>query len=269
MENVESSIQRATEFLKSQLSELPQTVVILGSGFAGWVKKLDVEKVIPYSSIPGFPITTIKGHDGNLIVARLASKLVLVMQGRFHFYEGHSLDVISIPLRVFAGLGVRSLIITNAAGSINHSFRPGDLMLITDHINHSLRYPTFLNGMQSPGLTPYSLRMQGEARRIAEEEELKIHDGTYIFTTGPSYETPAEIKAMRILGADAVGMSTVPEILSAAHCGMEIVAVSMISNYGSGIKDGTLDHQEVMDTMKSIQDRVDRFLMKLTTSTLS
>lgn len=269
MENVESSIKRATEFLKDQLSGIPQTVVILGSGFAGWVKKLDVEEVIPYRSIPGFPITTIKGHDGNLIVARLESKLILVMQGRFHFYEGYDMDVISIPLRVFASLGVRYLIVTNAAGSINLTFKPGDLMLITDHINHSLRYPDFLKTTGSEGLPPYSIRLQEEARRIAGQEELSIHDGTYIFTTGPSYETPAEIKAMRILGADAVGMSTVPEILTAAHCDFEIVAISMISNYGSGIKDGTLDHEEVMDTMKSIQDRVDRFLMRLTTATLT
>lgn len=269
MDTVEASISKATDFLKRQLSESPQTVVILGSGFADWVKKLDVEQVIPYNVIPGFPETTIKGHDGKLIVARLASRLVLVMQGRFHFYEGHSMNVISIPLRVFTSLGVRSLIVTNAAGSINLAFKPGDLMLITDHINHSLRFPDYLKHTTSEGLTPYDLGLQTEARKIAEQEGLKIHSGTYIFTTGPSYETPAEIKAMRILGADAVGMSTVPEILTAAHCGMKVVAISMISNYGSGLKDGTLDHEEVMDTMKSIQDSVDRFLVKLTTATLT
>ncbi len=269
MESIDSSIKKASDFLKGELSESPQTVVILGSGFAGWVKKLEVEHVIPYKTIPGFPETTIKGHDGNLMVVRLASKLVLVMQGRFHFYEGHSMNVISIPIRVFASLGVKSLIVTNAAGSINMDFKPGELMLITDHINHSLRYPDIIKNARSERMDAYSHQLQAKARKIAVNEGLKIHNGTYIFTTGPSYETPAEIRAMRKLGADAVGMSTVPEILTAAHCGMEIVAISMISNYGSGIKNGALNHEEVMDTMKSIQDSVDRFLMQLTIVTLN
>ena len=265
---MQSSIDLAYEYLCENLTVEPKTLIILGSGFAGWTHKLDIQQIIPYKNIPGFPQTTIKGHEGNLIVASFEEASALIMQGRFHYYEGYSMDTISIPIRTFSKLGVKTLIITNAAGSINHEYHPGELMLITDYLNHSLRQPS-LTREKVTSFNPLIPDLQEIAKTIARQVGLTLHSGTYLYTTGPSYETPAEIRAMRILGADAVGMSTVPEILTAWDCGLAIVGISMISNYGAGIKEGALDHDEVIETMEKIQTQVDEFLMELTRKTLN
>lgn len=231
----------------------PTLALVLGSGFDRAIGKLEVAAQIPYSRIPGFPPIGVAGHRGELYLGRLGGTPVLVLSGRAHFYEGHSMDRVTFAVRLLAAYGIRNLLLTNAAGGINPRFRPGDFMLLSDHINlmgtNPLRgpepagRPRFVDLTQAydPGL---GKRMQQAARRC----QVRLHTGIYLAVSGPSYETPAEIRAFARLGADAVGMSTVPETIVARQCGLRVAAVSCITNLAAGAGKKPLSHAEVLET---------------------
>lgn len=259
---ITNKINRATDYLRTRLGNLTPTVgLILGSGLGVIADAIENPLVIPYGEIPDFPQTHVKGHAGELVVGKIQGKTVIVLKGRFHYYEGHRLDTIGIPIRVFKKLGVENLIITTATGGVNpENVKMGDLMLITDHINwvgtNPLVGPNLVEfGPRFPdtseAYTPY---LQKLARRVAKELKINLKEGTYLFTTGPSYETPAEVRMMQILGADVAGMSTVPETLTAVHAGMAVVAITFIANMGAGLTSEKLTHDDVMATMDLVKD---------------
>jgi purine-nucleoside phosphorylase len=243
--------------------------IILGSGLGDYAKSLADKRSLSYGDIPGFPESTVPGHAGVWHTGKLHGRSVCMMQGRFHAYEGYDLKEVTLPVRVMALLGVKTLIVTNAAGGVNLDFQPGDLMQITDYINFSGRNPLCgpnLDefGPRFPDMTyAYDLDLAALARKKAQELNIRLQKGVYCWFNGPCYETPAEIRMARILGADAVGMSTVPETIVARHCGMRVLGLSCITNMAAGILDAPLDHVEVMaagervkDTFKALIDAV-------------
>ncbi|MCL4117714.1 UNVERIFIED_CONTAM: hypothetical protein GTU68_002340 [Idotea baltica] len=267
IEEIKGQIERASSFLLEKLEgRKPSLGIVLGSGFAEWAEQLPNKEIIPYASIPGFPTTTVQGHSGNLIIAQIEGHTVLVMQGRFHYYEGHQMALISLPIRVFSKIGIRKILLTNAAGGINATYAPGHLMVITDHINLVQNNPLIGKNLDEfgPRFPDASNIYQSDlitlATQHANQANLSVHRGVYVFVSGPSFETPAEIRMMRTLGADAVGMSTVPEAIVAAHNDMSVVGISMIANLASGMSVNKLTHADVMETMHSVAPKVVRFL---------
>lgn len=233
--------------------------IILGSGLGDYVEALEDARAIDYADIPGFPRSTVPGHKGRWVSGMLHGKRVCMMQGRFHAYEGYDLKDVTLPVRVMALLGVKTLIVTNAAGGVNLSFHPGDLMIITDCINFSGMNP--LRGENLDAFGPrfpdmsqaYSRDLVALAERCAGEMGVQVQKGVYCWFNGPCFETPAEIRMARVLGADAVGMSTVPETIVARHCGLQVLGVSCITNMAAGILDQPLNHEEVMETADKVK----------------
>ncbi len=261
MQELVKRLENTVEFLKGKLEQIPEIAIILGSGL-GSLADLITDKVeIPYDIIPNFPKTTVVGHEGKLIAGNLRNRRVLAMKGRFHYYEGNEMDTVVYPVRVFKKLCIDKIIVTNAAGGVNTDFKPGDLMLITDHIGLFCENP--LRGENLDDLGPrfpdmtmaYDRQVQKLALECAKKTGIDLKTGVYCYCKGPSYESPAEIKALRILGADAVGMSTVPEIIAARHMGMKILGISCITNMAAGILDQPLDHNEVMETGKMVEKK--------------
>lgn len=247
-------INEAREYIQSRAQVRPELAVILGSGLGGLAKEVQVDTVIPYKDIPGFPESTVAGHVGQLVLGKLAGKNVVVMQGRVHYYEGYPMSRITIPIRVLQSLGAKSLLVTNAAGGLNPLFEPGDVMLITDHMNlmgtNALIGPNEDEiGPRFPDMThTYAPDLQALAINIARREGIDIQQGVYAAVSGPSYETPAERRYLRIIGADAVGMSTIPEVTTANHAGMRIIGFSAITNKATGDEDQHPDsHEEVLE----------------------
>jgi purine-nucleoside phosphorylase len=246
--------QAAADTIRNRIGENPQIGIILGSGLGSLVNTLEQPIEIDYSDIPGFPMTTVKGHAGKLVYGKLGGKQVLIMKGRFHIYEGYDVSQVIFHIRVFKLLGISDLLVTNAAGGINTEFEPGDLMMINDHI--SFFAPSPLRGTNLEEFGPrfpdmsnaYDSGLIGIAKEAAREEGIMLRQGIYTFAQGPMFETPAEIRALRMLGADAVGMSTVPEVIVARHCGMKVMGISCITNMAAGVKNETLNHEEVMET---------------------
>ncbi len=237
--------------LRKQTALRPTLAMVLGSGFQHALAHLDVALEIPYGQLPGFMSVGISGHAGKLVIGTFGKTPVLVLKGRTHFYEGHEMERITFPIRVLAEFGIRSLLLTNAAGGINRKFKAGDFMLLEDHINFMGTNP--LRGPAIPGLPRfvdmtrvYEPRLNGFLTKAAKQAKLRLHSGVYLATLGPSYETPAEIRAFGRLGADAVGMSTVPEAIVARQCGLSVAAVSCITNLAAGRNSGELSHQEVL-----------------------
>ena len=234
--------------------------VILGSGLGDYAEALESPKSIAYADIPGFPVSTAPGHAGRWHTGTLHGKRVCMMQGRFHAYEGYGMEDVTLPVRVMKKLGVQTLIVTNAAGGVNTAFAPGDLMLLTDFLNLSGKNPlTGPNldefGPRFPDMTQaYDRELQALALHTAESLGIKLQQGVYCWLNGPNYESPAEIRMTRILGADAVGMSTVPETIVARHSGMDVLGLSCITNMAAGILDQPLSHQEVMETGERVKD---------------
>lgn len=232
--------------------------LILGSGLADSVM-LEDAKTIAYQDIPDFPLSTATGHKSEWVSGKLNGKKVCMMRGRFHFYEGWRTEDIILPVRVMKLLGVKTLIVTNAAGGVNLSYTPGDLMLITDHINYSGVNPLIGPndddfGTRFPDMsTAYTPALRPVVRECAKELGIDLKEGVYMWFSGPSYETPAEIRMARILGADAVGMSTVPEVIAARHAGMNIIGITCITNMAAGILDQPLTHKEVMETGEKVR----------------
>ena len=254
------AIDEAVRFVRSKTSIQPQVGVILGSGLGNVVDALAIETAIPYSDIPGAKASTVVGHQGRMILARVNQTPVVVMQGRIHFYEGHEMSEVMFLARVIGRLGIRQLIVTNAAGGINTAYQAGDLMLISDHINlmgmNPLRGPNVDElGVRFPDMSeayPASLREQ--AKEVARSLGQLVQEGVYLALSGPSYETPAEIRAFRTLGADAVGMSTIPEVIAMSQMGIPVLGISCITNMAAGILNQKLTHQEVMDTTARVQN---------------
>jgi len=239
-------------YLRSVLPCRPVIGIILGSGLGGLVDQMEEKNIIPYETIPHFPRSTVAGHAGNLVFGYLGKQSVLAMQGRFHFYEGFSMREVTYPLYVMKQLGIENLIVTNAAGGINRDFAPGDLMLLTDHINFLGTNPLMGHnderfGPRFPDLSEaYSKALLHKAEAVAKELGIPYRTGVYLATTGPSYETAAEIRAFSAMGADAVGMSTVPEVIVANYLGMEVLGISCITNLATGIAVTKHSHAEVV-----------------------
>ncbi|MCU6795915.1 purine-nucleoside phosphorylase [Paenibacillus sp. WQ 127069] len=255
------SIKEAAQYIRTQYPTAPQIGLILGSGLGVIAELVENATVIAYHDIPHFPVSTVEGHAGELLLGTIHGKHVLLMKGRFHLYEGYGVDVVSFPVRVMKELGVQTLIVTNAAGGVNTSYEVGDLMVIKDHINFTFRNPligpNFSElGVRFPDMSEaYSRRLRQTAHEVASEQGLKLPEGVYAGLTGPTYETPAEIRMLRTLGADAVGMSTVAEVIVARHAGIEVLGFSCISNMAAGILDQPLSHQEVMETTERVKPK--------------
>ncbi|MBX6364138.1 MAG: purine-nucleoside phosphorylase [Gemmatimonadetes bacterium] len=245
------SMTETLAFLHERLTERPRVLLILGSGLGGFADELEDAVRIPYAEIPGFPPSTVEGHKGQLVAGRAEGVECLALQGRFHLYEGHPPERLALPVRAAAALGARTLIVTNAAGGVNPAFRAGDLMLIEDHINLMGRNP--LIGPVIPGdprfpdmSEPYDRGLRAIAERVALERRIRLVRGVYLAVAGPSYETPAEVRMFRRLGADAVGMSTVPEVIVARALGVRVLGVSLITNAAAGVAATPLSHADVV-----------------------
>lgn len=263
--------RKAAGFLAARLENIPEIAVVLGSGLGGFAEEIKEKKVFGYSEIPDFLTSTVPGHAGKLICGKMAGKDVCCMAGRFHFYEGYSMRDITFYIRVLKLLGVKRIILTNASGGINKDFVPGDLMVIRDHIKFFDDSP--LRGENFEELGPrfndmsaaYSPLLREKAMEAAKKENIRLKEGVYAFMPGPSYETPAEIKMLSIVGADAVGMSTVPEVISAAHCGMEVLGISCITNMAAGISESALSHEEVKVVAQENAEKIKGLLKSIIT----
>ncbi|GBF72698.1 purine-nucleoside phosphorylase [Paenibacillus sp. 598K] len=254
-------IQEAAEYIRAKTADRPEIGLILGSGLGVLGDHMTDVTVIPYHDIPHFPISTVEGHAGELLIGTLAGRKVVLMRGRFHMYEGYGPELTAFPVRVMKALGAGALIVTNAAGGIDTGFGTGDLMLITDHINLTGRNPLIGPnddelGARFPDMSEaYSKRLRQIATEQAAAQGFELRSGVYAGLLGPSYETPAEIRMLRTLGADAVGMSTVAEVIAARHSGLEVLGISCISNMAAGILDQPLSHAEVMGTTERVKSK--------------
>lgn len=251
------------------LETKPAIGLILGSGLGVLAESIKDPVIIPFKDVPHFPESTVIGHEGQLVIGILEDKYVIAMQGRFHYYEGYSMEQVSFPVRVMKALGVESLIVTNAAGGINKDFNPGDLMIITDHINNMGHNPLIgpndsAVGARFPDMSvAYDKSYIEHALTCAEELHMNVQKGVYVGNTGPVYETPAEVNMLEILGADAVGMSTVPEVIAARHAGIRVLGISCISNMAAGILNRPLSHEEVIETTEKVKEDFLRFINKI------
>jgi purine-nucleoside phosphorylase len=251
--------REAADWIRGHSPAVPEVAVVLGSGLGEFASRLDDALSIDYGGIPHWPATAVVGHAGRLVLGLVGRRRVAVLSGRVHFYEGHSLATVTFPIRVLGLLGVRTLLITNAAGGINTSFRKGALMVIDDHINAMGSNPLVGSndarfGERFPDMSEvYSRRLRAIAHEVGSERGLGLEHGVYLGLHGPSYETPAEIRAFRTIGADAVGMSTVPEAIVARHMGIEVLGVSCITNMAAGVLPEPLDHQEVLETTRRVR----------------
>ena len=261
-------IQETATFLRSRIHTNPKTSIILGTGLGKLAEEITDKYEISYQDIPHFPVSTVEGHSGKLIFGKLGNKDIMAMQGRFHFYEGYSMKEVTFPIRVMRELGIQTLFVSNAAGGMNPNFEIGDLMIITDHINffpeHPLRGKNIPYGPRFPDMSEaYCKDLIQKADKIAEEKGIKVQHGIYIGTQGPTFETPAEYKMFHILGADAVGMSTVPEVIVANHCGIKVFGVSVITDLGVEGKIVEVSHEEVQKAADEAQPRMTTIMREL------
>jgi purine-nucleoside phosphorylase len=243
-----------------KLSDLrPKLALVLGSGFKHVLGELDVNARLAYAKLPGFPRPTVDGHAGEMIIGILGGTPVIVLSGRVHFYEGYAMEQVTFAVRALAACGIQDLVLTNAAGGIHRGFHAGDFMLLTDHINfmgiNPLRGPAIPGSPRFADMTQaYDAKLSRLLRASARATGLNLRQGVYLAVSGPSYETPAEIRAFARLGADAVGMSTVPETIAARHCGLRVAALSCITNLAAGIGRSPLSHQEVLETGERVKE---------------
>jgi purine-nucleoside phosphorylase len=255
-------IKDSAAYIKSITDFKPQIAVVLGSGLGDYADTLETKAEINYTDIPGFPVPTTPGHKGRLVLGRKGGKNIAVMQGRYHCYEGYCPEETVIPLRTLILLGIRDLFITNAAGGINQSFQPGDLAVITDHINFTSLNPLVGKNMDEfgprfPDMSyAYNKDYIAVLGGLAEAHQIALKKGVYAYMKGPSFETPAEIRALRVMGADLVGMSTVPEIIAASHAGVKCCAVSCVTNMAAGILNQPLTHEEVLEAGLAVKEKM-------------
>lgn len=266
-----NKINQTAAYLKTMVSYRPETGIILGTGLGHLADEITDKIEIPYEQIPHFPLSTVEGHSGKLIFGKLGGKEVLAMQGRFHYYEGYDMKQVTFPVRVFKAMGVKTLFVSNAAGGMNPDFKVGDIMIITDHINlfpeHPLRGKNHEElGTRFPDMSEvYSPRLIAKANEIAERCGIKVQHGVYVGTSGPTFETPAEYRYFRRIGGDAVGMSTVPEVIVARHGEMEVFAISVITDLGvEGIVE-KCSHEDVQKAANAAQPLMTRIMQELVT----
>ena len=262
-----NQVQETVSFIKEKTNFTPEYGVILGSGLGSFTDDIQVEFTLPYTEIPNFPVSTVEGHKGALVFGTIGTKKVVAMQGRFHFYEGYSMKEVTFPVRVMKYLGVEKLIVSNASGGVNSNYNVGDIVLIKDHVNmmpeHPLRGknderfgPRFVNMSE-----PYSKKMIAKAKELAQKLNIEVKDGIYLGLQGPTFETLAEYKMVKNIGADCVGMSTVPEVIVARHMEMETFGLSVITDMGDEDSIETISHNEVLEAAKSAEPKV-RILIK-------
>ena len=271
MNQIIERIHKAVDYVSAKIGDMKPVVgIVLGSGLGKLADKIEDPVVIPYKEIPGFPVPTAVGHKGNLIIGTLGGKTVIAMQGRFHYYEGNTMDVVTLPIRVMKVLGIKYLFVSNAAGGVNFDFHVGDLMIITDHINHlpnPLVGPNLEEfGPRFPDMTrPYDRKLMAKAQAIAEEMGIEVRKGVYFAGTGPSYETPAEYKYFRLIGADAVGMSTIPEVIVARHSDIAVFGMSVITNeaHDDYDEDYVNDGDDVVNAADASADKMTVLFTKL------
>ena len=261
-------IQETAFFIKTQMHTTPETAIILGSGLGKLVEEITDSYEISYKDIPNFPISTVEGHQGRLIFGKLAGKDIMAMQGRFHYYEGYTMKEVTFPIRVMHELGIKTLFVSNAAGGTNPSFEIGDLMIITDHINffpeHPLRGKNIEYGPRFPDMSQaYDRKLIARAKEIASTLNITVREGIYLGTQGPTYETPAEYRMFSRWGADAVGMSTVPEVIVANHCGIKVFGISVITDLGIEGKIVEVTHEEVQQAADAAQPRMTAIMKEL------
>lgn len=262
-------IKQTAEYIRKSVDRLPDTGIILGTGLGELVDHIDIVKEIEYTEIPNFPISTVEGHSGKLIFGDLGGKYVMAMQGRFHYYEGYDMKQVTFPVRVMKELGVERLFVSNAAGGMNKKFKVGDIMIITDHINlfpeNPLRGKNYNElGTRFPAMTEaYSHRLIKMADEIAAEKGIRVMHGVYVGTPGPTFETPAEYEYFRIIGGDAVGMSTVPEVIVANHASMEVFGVSVITDLGGKDVTDVPTHEEVQKAALQAQPYMTEIIKEL------
>lgn len=255
-------IQETTQYIKSKVGDMPNIAIILGTGLGELVNAIKKDFEIPYQEIPNFPISTVEGHSGKLIFGELGNKKVIAMQGRFHYYEGYDMKQVTFPIRVFQALNIEYLFVSNAAGGMNNTFDIGDIMLIEDHINFFPEHPLRGRnderlGVRFPDMSEaYNKELRKMATDIANENNIKLQRGVYLGVSGPTFETPAEYNFFRIAGADAVGMSTVPEVIVANHAKMKVLAFSIITDLGIIGKIVEVSHQEVQEAAKIAQPKM-------------
>lgn len=259
-------IKETAKFLKGIGIDQPEIGIVLGTGLGGIVNMIKVEKKIDYHDIPNFPVSTVRGHSGTLIYGKLSGKTVLAMQGRFHYYEGWAMEEVTFPIRVMKLLGIEKLMVSNACGGVNPDFEVGDVMIITDHINmmpeHPLRGenddrfgPRFVDMHE-----PYSWKMIETMRAVAKDNGIKVHEGVYLALQGPTFETPAEYRMVKLMGADAVGMSTVPEVIVAKHMGIDCFGLSVITDLGLEGKIEEVSHEAVQLAAKSSEKKISKLV---------
>jgi purine-nucleoside phosphorylase len=257
-----TKIKEATAYIRHIIDVKPQVGIVLGSGLGSFTKELQIEREIPYADIPHFPVSTVEGHSGKLIFAELSGKKVVVMAGRFHFYEGYTPEEVVFPIRVLKMLGIEQLMLSNAAGGTNPGFKVGDLMIITDHISQFQVNPLIGKnldelGTRFPDMTePYKKLFIEKAKQIGVAAGYDLKTGVYIGVTGPTFETKAEYKMLHILGADAVGMSTVQEVIAAVHMGLPVFAISVITDLGIREEENVITHEEVLQAAKEAEPKL-------------
>lgn len=251
-------IQETAAWLKERMTTQPQTAIILGTGLGQLASEITDSYEFSYKDIPNFPVSTVEGHAGKLIFGKLGNKDIMAMEGRFHYYEGYSMKEVTFPIRVMYELGIKTLFVSNASGGMNPEFKIGDLMIITDHINlfpeHPLRGKNFPTGPRFPDMhETYDLQLVAEADKIAAEKGIKVQHGVYVGVQGPTFETPAEYRMFARMGGDAIGMSTVPEVIVAHHCGIKTFGVSVITDLGGFDDPVEVSHEEVQEAANRSQ----------------
>ncbi|HHU00330.1 MAG: purine-nucleoside phosphorylase [Bacteroidota bacterium] len=263
------AIIETADFLRSLQTLNPEIGIILGTGLGGLVKEIEIDTSISYSKIPNFPVSTVEGHQGRLIFGRIKGKPVIAMQGRFHYYEGYNMQQVTFPVRVMKQMGIKTLVVSNASGGLNPSFKVGDLMIIDDHINmfgnNPLIGPNLAEfGPRFPDMSePYSKELIARVHDIAAKEGIEVKQGVYVGTAGPTFETPAEYKFFRIIGGDAVGMSTVPEVIVARHSGLTCFGISIITDSGVPGQIVEVSHEEVQKVASEAEPKMTKLIAEL------
>ena len=261
-------IKQTTDYIKKNISLSPEVGIILGTGLGGLVKEIEIKNTLPYESIPNFPVSTVEGHSGKLIFGMLGGKKVVAMQGRFHFYEGYTMQQVIFPVRVMKYLGIKTLFVSNASGGVNPDFEIGDIMIINDHVN---LMPNPLIGKNEPELgvrfpdmsEAYSKDLIAKAKAIAKKNKIKVQEGIYVGLTGPTLETPAEYLYVRNIGGDTVGMSTVPEVIAARHMGLPCFAISIITDLGVPGKIVKVTHEDVQKIASQTEPKMSLIMKEL------
>jgi purine-nucleoside phosphorylase len=262
MTQLMTQLQETTSFIKSKVKEQATTAIILGSGLGNLATKIEVDFEIPYKEIPHFPVSTVEGHKGRLILGTLNGKRVWVMEGRFHFYEGYTPEQVAYPVRVLKLLGVENLLLSNAAGGVNPNYAVGDLMILRDHISFFTINPLIGKneaalGTRFPDMSePYAESFIQKAKSIATANNIQLHEGVYVGVTGPTFETRAEYKLIKAVGGDVVGMSTVQENIAAVHCGMKVFAISVVTDLGIREDNNVITHEEVLEAANAAEPKL-------------